>query len=165
MCPVLWSHQVLSRTGCLLDGVCAPSVEWLYPKAGSCGCQSPPPSHSNCWLLLRKKFSWKANISSFQALFISFPQPAGWLGFLSPMEPADHGQSRLHERNEKQGLSLPFLVFQDLNTAEESNPLHFGFVSCFHVIRFEFCLSDMFLLVFHIRRHMMSLCPRIGDLF
>lgn len=37
MCPVLWSHQVLSRTGYLLDGVCAPSVECLYPKAAIVG--------------------------------------------------------------------------------------------------------------------------------
>ena len=49
-----------------------------------------------------------------------------------------------HRRNETQD-PLPFFIFHALNVSEESHALQFGFLSCFHVIRHELCLSDMFL--------------------
>lgn len=50
-------------------------------------------------------------------------------------------------RNETQD-PLPFFVFHALVVSEESDALHFGFLSCFHVISHELCLSDMVFLVF-----------------
>lgn len=153
MCPILWSHRVLSRTGRGSDGACAPSMERLYPKAGYCGCQSPPPSHSNCWLLLRKKFSRKANVSPFQVLFISFHQPAGVIrvSFF-------HGTSWSWPEPApwKKCEARTFSAFPCVSGPQHSwrvDTLHSGFVSCFRVIRPEFCLSGMFPLVFQQEVH------------